>query len=304
MKICVIFLLMFFSFLSTKGQDILTHNHFYLNPYIYNPAFAGKENRANIALNHRQQWTGIEGAPVTSFISFDIPLENRVNLGTKLINEQRSILNNTLVLLTLGYTAPFSQDKKHALSFGVSAGMMKQTIDSEGSYNYDDPAVIGLFNNRTHLLGEFGIRYRFYDFNIGLALPTLFVSYYASDQVQFDPLQEVLFMADYTFVLSEKRLEFAPHLMYRMGDRHSTHFEVAGILQFYETFWTGAALRQNYGTAVLIGLNIGKDIKLGYAYEFATSKISGVSNGSHEIQFTLGLGDPNKIKRLNPRYKH
>src|SRR5690606_25811821 len=128
MKICVIFLLMFFSFLSTKGQDILTHNHFYLNPYIYNPAFAGKENRANIALNHLQQRTGIEGVPVTSFLSFVIALENRVKLGTKLINEQRSILNNTLVLLTLGYTAPFSQDKKHAWSFGVSAGMMKQTI--------------------------------------------------------------------------------------------------------------------------------------------------------------------------------
>lgn len=297
-------MVMLFTFLSAKGQDILTHNHFFLNPYIYNPAFAGKENRANIALNHRQQWTGIEGAPVTSFISLDIPLENRVNLGTKLINEQRSIINNTAVLLTLGYTAPFSQDKRHALSFGISAGMMKQTVDKDGSYNYDDPAVRGLFDNKTHLLGEFGIRYRLKDLNIGVALPSLFVSYYASDQVELDPLQEVLFMADYTFVLSEDRLAFDPHFMYRIGDRHSKHFEVAGIFRFFETFWTGAVFRQNYGTAALVGLNLGKDIKLGYAYEFATSKLSGVSNGSHEIQFTLGLGDPDRVKRLNPRYKH
>lgn len=295
---------MLFFCIPTKGQDVITHNHFFLNPYIYNPAFAGKEGRANISLNHRQQWRGIENAPVTSFISVHIPLENRVNLGTKLINEQKSILNNTLVLLTLGYSAPFSKDKEHALSFGISAGVKKQTIDNDGSYNFDDPAVIGLFNNKTHLLGEFGLHYRFYDLNIGLALPTLFTSYYASEQVQFDPLQEVLFMADYTFVLSEKRLAFAPYLLYRLGDKHLTHFEAAGVLQFYETFWTGAAFRQNYGTAALIGLNLGQDIKLGYAYEFVTSKISGISNGSHEIQFSLSLGDPNKSKRLNPRFKH
>ena len=181
---------------------------------------------------------------------------------------------------------------------------MKQSIDRDGTYNFDDPAVIGLFDNRVHLLGEFGMRYRLYDLNIGIALPAIFVSYYASDQVQFDPLQEVLFMADYTFVLSENRVDFSPHLMYRLSDKHSTHVEAAGVLQFFETFWAGAAFRQNYGTAALIGLNLGKDIKLGYAYEFATSKLSGVSNGSHEIQFTLGLGDPNRIKRLNPRYKH
>lgn len=304
MKWCFVFFLMFVAFLSGTGQDILSHNHFFLNPYMYNPAFAGKENRANLALNHRQQWTGIEDAPVTSYISFDIPVESRVNLGTKLINEQRSIMNNTAVLLTLGYTAPFSQDNKHGLSFGISAGIMKQSIDKDGSYNYDDPAVIGLLDNRTHLLGEFGVRYRFYDLNIGLALPTLFSPYYASDHVQFDPLQEVLFMADYNFVISEKRVDFSPHFMYRLGNKHYTHFEVAGIFQFFDTFWTGAAFRQNYGTAALIGLNLGKDIRLGYAYEFATSKISGVSNGSHEIQFLLGLGDPNKVKRLNPRYKH
>lgn len=285
-----------------RGQEVITINHAFLNPYIYNPAFAGKDGKANLSLNHRQQWRGIENAPVTSVLSFDIALENKVNLGLKVINDQKSILNNTTGFLTLGYTVPFSSDQKHALTFGMSAGITKQTMDKNESYNFSDPAVIGLFNSQTHFLGEFGVYYRFNDFALGLALPTLFNTHYATEKADFDPLNEVLLMANYTFVLSENKLTFAPHLQYRIREELSGQLEVTGILRFYETFWIGGLYRQNYGAATLIGLSIGDNISLGYAYELASSQVNGFSNGSHEIQLSLTFDEI--LKRLKPRYRH
>ena len=79
------FLLLSFSLFS---QERITSNYFFLNPYFYNPAYAGSDGLATLSLGHRQQWRGIDGAPVTSFVSFDIPLNNVVT-GIKFINDQK-----------------------------------------------------------------------------------------------------------------------------------------------------------------------------------------------------------------------
>lgn len=303
MRNVIVIGLIIFSHLDLFSQERIISNHYFLNPYIYNPAYAGRDFGGNFTLNHRQQWRGIDGAPVTTYASFDIGTRSGLNFGLKFISDKKSILNTTKGYLTLGYTLPFTADRKSSLTFALSGGASKLGIDIEESYNYSDPAVVELFNTEMHFLGEFGIYYRYYNFNLGVALPALLNAGYTDTGVSFDPLNELLFTVSNKFVLTEDVLAFEPHILYRMQENQPGQFEGTAILHFYDAFWIGAAYRQDYGASGLVGFRISPRLQLGYAYEMASSQVDGFSKGSHEIHLNLAFSEVKKKPRLLPRFR-
>ena len=54
-----------------SAQQLSFNSQYMLNQYMINPAAAGQHLEAPISLSVRQQWAGIQGAPVTQFISFN-----------------------------------------------------------------------------------------------------------------------------------------------------------------------------------------------------------------------------------------
>jgi type IX secretion system PorP/SprF family membrane protein len=71
-------LLIFISFIvlviESQAQSKAAYTQYVLNNYILNPAVAGIENYTDIKVSTRNQWTGIAGAPVTTYISINGPI--------------------------------------------------------------------------------------------------------------------------------------------------------------------------------------------------------------------------------------
>lgn len=287
------------------AQERIINNHFFVNPYVYNPAFVGHEGRANVSLNHRQQRRGIDGAPVTSLVTFDVPLRSQLNFGLKIINDSKSILSSTTVFLSLGYTNKFSSDGLHQLSFGLSAGAVKQSIKTDEAIDFNDPDIIDLFNNRNHFLSEFGLYYRYYALKLGISLPVLFDPGYSTDDVGFNPLNEVVILGSYGINLIGDNFVFEPHFLYRIRQGLPVQYEGTGLLHFYKDFWIGGGYRQHYGAFALAGINVGPNLKIGYGYEFAAEQSNTFAGGSHEFQLSLGFGDRDKKpKQKRPRFRY
>ena len=61
-----------------------------------NPAAAGQHSEAPISLSVRQQWAGMQGAPVTQFISFNRRLgkKQKMAFGTQLFNDVNGAFKN------------------------------------------------------------------------------------------------------------------------------------------------------------------------------------------------------------------
>lgn len=58
----------------TQAQQKPIYTQYILNNYIINPAITGIENYTDVKISHRNQWTGIEGAPVTTYVSIHGPI--------------------------------------------------------------------------------------------------------------------------------------------------------------------------------------------------------------------------------------
>ena len=65
----------FFSFGGESfAQAKPSYTQYILNNYILNPAVTGIENYTDIKLSNRNQWTGINGAPVTTYLTMHGPI--------------------------------------------------------------------------------------------------------------------------------------------------------------------------------------------------------------------------------------
>ncbi|MGA9589787.1 MAG: type IX secretion system membrane protein PorP/SprF, partial [Salegentibacter sp.] len=61
---------------STYGQQLPQFTQYMYNTISINPAYAGSRDGFSLTLLNRNQWVGLEGAPVTQTLSVNSPLRN------------------------------------------------------------------------------------------------------------------------------------------------------------------------------------------------------------------------------------
>ena len=285
---------------SVFSQGLPLNSQIFMNPYYYNPAYAGFEDRPAFYVYRRQQWTGIEGAPITSGFNFHTIFNEKVNFGVHIINDKRSILNSTRALITFGYRATF--DDFHYLSFGLSGGIGSNNIDLT-AIDPDDPAIIDALDNNLFLDGNAGFNYYNKGFNLSLSLPKIFstktLSHSSFDPGEISPLNDAILMTNYKWEISEEKFALEPYFLYYYNKDMPGQFEAIGLLHLMDVFWIGASYRQDYGTTGFVGLNIKDNFKFGYAYEFFDAQIANFDNGTHDIQLALVFGEKKKKGKVN-----
>ncbi len=300
MRILFHILVFLLFFQAAFAQEMPLNSQIFLNPYYYNPAYAGFEDRPAFYVYRRQQWTGIEGAPVTTGFNFHTIFNEKVNFGVHIQSDERAILNTTRALLTIGYRASF--DEFHYLSFGLSGGVGFNNINLD-EVDLDDPAIINGLNKNVFLDGNAGLNYFNKGFNMGLSLPKIFKSKAISedefDPGEISPLNDAILMTSYKWEISEKKFALEPHVIYYYSKDFPGQFEAIGLAHLMDVFWIGASFRQYYGTTGFIGLNMKDNFKFGYAYEFFNVQPVNFNNGTHDIQLSIVFGKKKKKGKIN-----
>lgn len=306
------------------------YTQYILNNFIINPAIAGIENYWDAKLSHRHQWVGLDGAPVTTYMtiqgplkkndygretatSFSTPDENprgknywqnytstdpHAGMGFTLLNDRTGPLNRFSVSAAYAYHLPVSETM--SISAGVSAGIQNWSLNTGklnfGSENPIDPAIAenGYLNR---ILPDINAGIWLYSSNafIGLAaqniIPSRLTYSEKNAQLQNGKLIPHLFLSGgYRFFLHED-ISMLPSFMAKWIAPLPLGFDVNTKIQYRDILWTGASWRQNEGFAAMLGVNISNTINLGYSYDFITSKLNTVSSASHEIMIGFLIGN-------------
>jgi type IX secretion system PorP/SprF family membrane protein len=281
----------------SQAQDQPIYNQFFLNPFIYNPAYAGKNPNSMAYLNHRQQWVGIEGAPVSYTLMYDLELNKGVSFGVIVQNDSRGIISTNSAQFTIGYGVKFDVDQ--GLRLGLSAGAGTNNLDLDNGII--DIAVQNALNNNFFFTGRLGVNYYFRGLNLSFSLPDIFkrklLSTLEMVPTEIDPLSNFIGMASVKFNLVPKTLAFSPHLLYRGLQDGTNYLEAVGVFDIKEAVWIGGSYRQNSAVVGLVGMKVKNKFSLGYSYEIPTSSISAINNSTHEIQLSFRLGK-DKIKEV------
>lgn len=290
-----VFTLLFFFLLvlPAVGQQLPLQNHYFLNPYVYNPALAGYENHAIAYVNRRQQIGNNEAPTHTSFI-FNTPVASSGGFGLSFFTNTYDTASRSLAYASFSRVIPLTEDQY--FRFGISAGFGLDKIDLKSINNPGIPGVQSGVESKAHFQAQIGIHYQWQALQLGLSLPGLFkpepIDLENPDDfspLDFDPFRGVLFSAGYLVAVNEQ-VEIQPQLLYRISKDSANQWELGAIAQVQKQFWVGASYRHDYGAIAMLGVHLQDVATIGYAIEFSGSQEFSPEKINHEIQIGIRMG--------------
>ena len=273
------------SLLTTSLAQVNTvYNQFFINPFVYNPAYAGVEGHSVVFALYRQQWANFNNSPSIGHVTFHTPLKGGIGLGAFLFNESQGPLNTSWGKVSSSYLMTI--DKEHYLRFGLSVGGGTNSLSLDELDDPTDPAFQNLVSNSTFLLADFGATYHFGHFNAGFSLPNLIgydvVTGESMSPISVSPLDNVLFKINYRGHINDD-LAIEPHFIYRFSDVNPDQFEATAIIHIKHISWVGATFRQDNNLIALAGIKLKEKFAIGYSFELGNSNISSDLGPTHEI---------------------
>ncbi|MCV9385427.1 PorP/SprF family type IX secretion system membrane protein [Reichenbachiella ulvae] len=280
------------------AQDQRVYSQFFMNPYVLNSAYAGSAGYTTIYGVHRQQWIGLEGAPMNSHVSFHTPLESNFSIGAFAYNDNVDAINSSGAKITGGYLMELDRRNRSYIRFGLSVGGGYSGYDIEAG---NDPTLLALTGtNTSYVTADVGLSYYFRDFNVGLSIPNLIgrdvVSPDAFSSVQLKPWENIMINANYRFLLN-KSLAIEPHLIYRFSLVNMPQYEAAVMAHLGHIVWAGLSYREDLSMAALFGIKIQERYAIGFSYEYGNTELEGYSSGTLEVSLGINVGDKKKKQK-------
>ncbi len=305
------------------------YTQYIMNQYIINPAFSGIENYTDIKLGHRQQWQGLSGAPVTSYFTLHAPIgksDYKTNatsfsvegynprgksyfeeyeaaaphhgIGVQIINDEAGPFNNISAFGTYAYHLGLGARTNLSAGFGVGISRLSlntSKLDFGNGVNVD-PAVRGSGEiGKIQFDMNAGILLYSADYFLGLSMqqiipqPLEFANNTLS-QVRGARIPHIFGTYGYRFLLSED-INMIPSIMVKYVNPVPLQADLNVKFQYREFLWAGASYRSEYGFAAMAGLRAFNSVIISYSYDYTTTTLNQVSNGSHEIILGFMIGN-------------
>ncbi|MBE9584582.1 type IX secretion system membrane protein PorP/SprF [Mucilaginibacter sp. JRF] len=305
-----------------QAQQKPQYTQYPFNNYLINPAFAGIENYIDLKLGHRSQWTGLEGAPKTTYLTINAPIgegflnggagsgnpnersylrnymaaEPHHGVGLQLITDKAGLISQNTLAGSYAYHLGLSSTSN--LAVGVTAGVSQYSINSSEITieNPIDPAINNGNNSKWSPDVSVGALLYGPNYYAGASVQqVLSQSIFSSNSGQSKTVPHFLFTGGLRLYMTDD-LTLMPSVLVKFINPAPTTYDVNMKVAFRNDFWVGGSYRKDDSFGALVGLNLSSLINIGYSYDLTTSSLNTVSRGSHEIVIGIMLNNTYNVK--------
>lgn len=282
-------------------------SHYMYNTVTVNPAYAGSAGVLNILGLHRSQWIGLDGAPTSQSISINSPLKNKkMGLGFSVINDRIGPLNQTFIYADYSYSIRLTERLK--LSFGMKAGInwFQPKIAGLSTVQSSDPSYTGstIESVIKPNVGA-GLYLHRKDWYVGVSSPRLIENRFSlgktnSDTTSLIEVRHLFFIAGVVIPISSQ-LKIKPALQTKATINSPLSIDATLEAYVREKFSIGGGWRVNDSFYGMVGYRFNSQLSAGFAYDFTTTRLQNVNNGTVEIMLNYDfIFNNNKLR--SPRY--
>lgn len=306
MRNCIIVILLAYSTALCYAQQALQYSLYMLNPFAFNPAYAGHDNSLCITGVFRSQWSGLQGAPDDRTINAHAPLYLiGGGVGVSMENETSGSWKQTSFVGSYSYTLPTNSG---IWSVGLSAGWIQRQLDGEmvrtpgtifddegNPIDHQDPILTTGLLSGTGLSFNAGLFYSTDQFEAGVSVLNLTENAIDMGNIKFKPDRSYFAFVSYYLQMSDDFTLSPSILLKSTGEQ--TQLDISAMLRYRENIFAGTSYR-GYNSAtqdaivILTGIKLSEKLSLAYAYDLTRSTLNTVSNGTHEILLNYNLNKP------------
>ncbi len=317
------------------AQQRPQYSQYTLNNYLANPAISGIEDYGDLKLGTRQQWSGLEGAPVSYYATFHMPIMKDMTatyrggrassaipkesstkkpvyrrlrphhgVGAMAMSTQTGPLKRSGVSVSYAYHQPLT--RRLRVSAGVAPGFIQYSLDPAAVrvINSNDPAILDGRVNETKFDLSMGLWLYASDFYLGVAGAQLSPSK-RKNVTTNTPEDNSGTLQKHYYVTGGYRLDLSPYLsvvpsvMVKMA-QPTTSVDATAKVIYANRIWAAASYRHQESVSAMAGINISPLMDLAYSYDASTSPLGQANAGSHEV--VLGFKLRNTAKVVCPQW--
>lgn len=275
---------------------------YFFNPLAFNPAYAGSRGTVSVNAIHRSQWVGINGAPMTQFLSVHMPFKSQsIGVGLHVINDKIGSRTSQSIYADFSFAVRLNR-KEDRIAFGVSGGVDLNQFNFNGLV-VNDPTDINYLNTFSGANPNFGLGIYYYGQRhyVGVSVPRLLENGLSnSSSSTASQSRHYYVAAGYVFKLNSV-IDLKPSLLLKITENAPFTFDLNASFFLYERFWVGGMYRFNESAGLNLAYQIKDFMYIGYAFDYPYNNLRTNNFGSHEV--VLGF-DLMKKKRsvVGPRY--
>lgn len=270
------------------GQQQIQLSQFFADYSFFNPAFAGRNYQTDISVIHRQQWVGLDGAPVTTIAGANTRLlGGKLGVGINAFSDKIGAYNNA------GVRIAFAGSKRMGLNsfrFAIAPSFYSYSLSSNFNAIDDpsqDPTLATSTISGSALDVNIGFLFQTPKYFVGLSAINLLAS--RVKNINFSNTRTAILTGGYEFTETFIRdLSFFPTLLVKTDllNVSGVTADLNLIALYKKAFFAGIGLRLGDAFYPMFGYQwfnaLGK-FRLGYAFDYTTTNINNVSNGTHEV---------------------
>jgi type IX secretion system PorP/SprF family membrane protein len=308
MKTKIFLFMLIFSNIDIYSQQDSQFTQYMYNTININPAYAGSRGVMSVFGLYRNQWVGLDGAPVTMTGSFNTPITNsNIGFGLSVIKDEIGPSDETSISADISYSIPTSERFK--LSFGVKATVNLLNIDFTklNIYIPTDPLFQNSVDNRFSPNVGAGLYFHSDKTYLGLSVPNILETKHfdqsnTSNSASFIATERMhyYFIAGHVFDLSPS-LQFKPAVLTKMVQGAPLQVDVSGNFLINEKLTLGVAYRWDAAVSAMAGFQVNDSWFIGYGYDLETTKLGNYNSGSHDIFLRYELFQ-NYDRVISPRF--
>lgn len=276
-----------FGVIAVQAQQDPQFNQYMFNPLGINPAYAGSRDALSMNLLYRNQWLGVDGAPVSQAFSAHTPLLRRkIGVGIQLSNESIGPKDVFSIMGTYAYRLRLGPGK---LAFGLRGGVYNYAFDWNKVEYRDKADVFNSLNKDSYLVPnfDFGMYFNTRKFFVGLEAahlnsPTLEFTQTINSGDGSVLERHFSAIIGRAFILNEN-LAFRPSMLMKQAGATPAFVDINANFLFKNMLWLGAGYRTGYGGLIIAEYVVKRKFRIGYSYDFAFNSFRGTAGGSHEI---------------------
>ncbi|GGK86864.1 type IX secretion system membrane protein PorP/SprF [Rufibacter glacialis] len=331
-------LLFFLVLLSpAMAQQKAQYSQYLFNNFLLNPALSGIESYTDVRMGTRRQWVGVDGAPVSYYISGHssfgmsegngpvgpgagrgfipkLPSKNprstkyrkarpHHGFGAMAQVDKTGPLSTTNASLTYAYHHPIT--RRINMSVGLAGGIIQSRLNGHEIRlaNKGDMAVYPGVMARTNFDLGLGTWIYAQNFYVGASASQLLTNVVAQKEGTFAPeqkLQPHFFLTGGYRIRVRYDLSIDPSVMLKLASPSPLAVDVNFKAVYANRLWLGMSYRHGDAVAAMTGMNVNHVLDFGYSYDLTTSGLNSASSGSHEL--IVGIKLANKKRMLCPEW--
>ena len=305
----IAFVLFIIGLESMYSQQDSQYTQYMYNTVNINPAYAGSRGVMSIFGLYRNQWVGLDGAPVTSAASLNTPIGNsNIGLGLSFINDRIGPSDETSISADVSYSIPTSETWKLSFGLKATANLLNVDFTKLNIYNPADPRFQNNVDNKFSPNVGAGIYFHSNKSYIGLSVPNFLETKHFDENTSLNNSASFVArermhyyaIAGHVFNLSPS-IQFKPAALAKVVQGAPLQLDISGNFLFNEKFTVGAAYRWSAAMSAMVGFQASENWFIGYAYDMETTKLADYNSGSHEIFLRYELFN-NYDRVVSPRF--